>query len=267
MPSILGICPFGGTPLGVWRAKVGLTQPVDNESPDIMRGRFLEPIIRGIYQNETGNRVHYPGEVTYRHPTETWAIAHLDGEILEAEDAEGPGILEVKGPRREVFIRLEEYGVPANYQVQVQHYMAVRNYRWSDFIAWNADCFRSLIVRIQRDQQLIDLMLNRGREFWTRHVLTGIPPCEGAAPVIRLESLEPTVKVMKSIEWAEAARKWAEARDINEEAKNYLETCRSALVTMAAAEKCQKLRGAGVSLTVTKNGNIMIRTGKQEIMV
>jgi putative phage-type endonuclease len=268
MPSILGVCPFGGTPLGVWRAKVGLTAADDKSSPDIKRGVFLEPIIRRIYHDETGNTVEH-SDALMRHPVETWAIAHLDGTIAPKGDDSGvpkaPGILEIKAPRIRGFVNLEEDGVPANYQIQVQHYMGVTGYQWADFVAWNADCFRLLIVRIERDQSLIDLIFDHGRDFWNRHVMTGIPPSEEVAPVLRMENLSPTVKRLDSPEWQEAATQWIEAKEIEADATQYAGRCREHLIKIAARESAAKVRGGGVSLTVGKNGIVSIRHGKQEI--
>lgn len=268
MPSVLGICPFGGTPLGVWKAKVGLGSQGEEESPDTRRGKFLEPIIRDLYRQETGYTVTHSDEII-RHPSETWAIAHLDGEIFPGDDEnylpEGPGIFEAKAPRIRGFVALEEYGVPPHYQVQVQHYMAVRGRLWTHFTAWNAEAFRLLIVLIERDQGLIDLMFEEGRNFWTRHVLTGIPP-EGKAPtVLRLENLSPTVLRLENPEWQEAARQWGVARKIAAESTEYMQECRENLIAIAAGHGAAKIRGGGVSFTVGKDGKITIRQGKEEI--
>lgn len=268
MPAVLGICPFGGTALGVWRSKVGLTRADDKDNPDIRRGCFLEPIIRRLYAEETGNTVEH-SDALMRHALETWAIAHLDGIIRTENDEYGnptpPGVLEIKAPRIRGFVNLEEDGVPANYQVQVQHYLGVTGYQWADFVAWNADCFRLLIVRVERDQGLIDLIFDQGREFWNRHVLTGIPPSEDVAPVLNIANLSPTVKRIDSPEWQEAAAQWMEAKEIAGEASQYLERCRDRLIKIASLESAAKIRGGGVSLTVAKNGTVSIRNGKQEI--
>lgn len=267
MPSVLGVCPFGGTPLGVWKAKVGLTPGGSETNPDIERGNFLEPIIRGIYRKDTGNKVLHQPRKLYRSAMEPWAIAHLDGEI-EPAAGYGPetrGVLEIKAPRIRGFVNLEEHGVPANYQIQVQHYLGVTGLTWADFVSWNADCFRLLTVRMERDQELIDMIFEAGRNFWNRHVLTGIPPGGDAVPLVQLENLSPTVTVLNTPEWLQAAAAWQEAKAIQEESAHYLEACRATLTKLAQQEQSAKIRGGGISFTIAKNGNIIIRSGKQEI--
>lgn len=267
MPAILGLCPFGGTPVSVWRQKVGLDRPNMQETPDMRRGNLLEPIIRDLYREETGHRVEH-SEAILRHPIETWAIAHLDGTIFPADDDQGtpapPGVLEIKAPRIRGFLALEENGVPAHYQAQAQHYMGVTGFQWADFTAWNAECFRLLIVPIKRDQGLIDLMFERGRDFWTRHVLTGIPPDGPAPTVLRLENLSPTVLRLDTPEWRDAAQEWVTARAIATEAKEFLDQCRERLLAIATRKSAAKVRGGGVALTVSKDGKIIIK-GKEEI--
>lgn len=265
MPSILGICPFGGTPYGVWQAKVcGASEK--QQTPDMQRGNFLEPLIRDLYRQHTGHRVETPD--IQRHPTETWAIASLDGLVLPGNDENGipqpPGILEIKAPRLSGFLTLEDDGVPANYQVQIQHYMGVTGLQWADFCAWNADAFRLLIITVQRDDDLIRLMWDAARNFWEKHVLTGIPPTNHIAPAISLTPLEPALCRMETPEWAEAAGTWREARTILDEAKTYEDGCRRKLVDMALSTGKAKARGYDVLVSIDKNGVARVRDGQKE---
>ncbi|MBB5143920.1 YqaJ viral recombinase family protein [Desulfovibrio intestinalis] len=260
MPSVLGVCPYGGTPLGVWRSKVLGAQDTE-PSADMQRGNFLEPIIRDLYVKKTGFQVQLP--TLQRHSIETWAIANLDGLIIP-NLPQLPGVLEIKAPRLGKFIAFEEYGVPANYQIQVQHYMGVTGLEWADFCAWNADAFRLLIVRIERDNALIRLMWEAGREFWERHVLTGIPPDAGSAPMVKLSSLSPTVCKMDSPEWMMAAGVWREAKNILKEAEAYEGSCREQLVKMAIETGKAKARGFDVSVSIDKNGVPRVRDNMKE---
>ncbi len=265
MPSILGICPFGGTPYGVWQAKVCGCGP-DKDTPDIQRGRFLEPIIRSMYAEHTGYEVQTPG--MQRHPIETWAIASLDGLVIPPKEENGlavpPGILEIKAPRYSKFVSLEEDGITQNYQVQMQHYMAVTGLQWADFCAWNADAFRLLIIRIQRDDDLISLMWDIARDFWQRYVLTGIAPEQATESKISLPPLEPTLVRIDTPEWNEAAREWREARGILKDAEAYEVQCKEKLIALALSTGKSKVKGADVSLSVDKNGIPRVRDTAKE---
>ena len=261
MPSILGICPFGGTPYGVWQAKV--YGAADKEpTVDMQRGNFLEPIIRDLYMRQTGNGVTVPE--LQRHRTETWAIANVDG-VITAE-GEQPGILEIKAPRAGKFYALEDGGVPAHYQAQVQHYLGVTGLEWAHFCAWNADAFRLLIVRIERDDELIRLMWDVAREFWERHVLTGIPPeTVPAAPLVNLPPLGQKVVSIDTPEWNEAARIWRESRHILKQAEDYEAQCRKRLVSLGIATGSAKVRGADILVSIDKKGIARVRdNSKQE---
>ena len=266
MPSVLGICPFGGTPYAVWQAKVYGAHDTE-PTPNMQRGNFLEPIIRDLYRQRTGFEVQTPP--LQRHPTETWAIANVDGLIVPGSDSSGlprpPGILEIKAPRASKFYALEDEGVPAHYQVQVQHYLGVTGLQWADFCAWNADAFRLLIVRIQRDDSVIRLMWDVAREFWERHVLTGIAPPQGAtSPVVTLAALEPGLCRMDSPEWTEAAARWREAKAIQKEAESYEATCRETLVNMALATGKARAKGNDVFVSIDKNGVARVRCAIKE---
>lgn len=256
MPSLLGICPFGGTPYGVWQAKV--YGAVDSPpTVDMQRGTFLEPIIRDLYARHTGNSVTVPE--LQRHRTETWAIANLDGLVTTEQEA-SPGVLEIKAPRTGGFYALEDGGVPANYQVQVQHYLGVTGLQWAHFCAWNADAFRLLIVRIERDDELIRMMWSVAREFWERHVLTGIPPeTTAVAPRINLSPLGRKVMPISTPEWLEAAQLWREAKHILHQADAYESQCREKLVSMALQTGHARVRGGDVSVSIDKNGTPRVR--------
>ena len=259
MPSILGIDPFGGSAYGVWLSKVQ-GKYKEEENPDINRGNFLEPIIRDLYRKETGNEVQTPQ--LQRHKVETWAIANFDGLILPEDGA--PGVLEIKAPRASRFYALEDYGVPDYYQVQIQHYLGVTGLQWAHFCAWNADAFRLLIVRVERDQELINLMWKVAREFWQANVLTGIPPENPAGPTIRLPPLEPKLMLMESPEWEEAASEWREAKGILKEAEKYEAECKEKLVKMAIEARRAKVKGFDVTVSIDKNGVPRVRDGKKE---
>lgn len=266
MPSVLGICPFGGTPYGVWQAKVYGARE-DAPTADMERGNFLESIIRELYRQQTGNEVQTPP--TQRHHAETWAIANLDGLVVQGTDPSGlpqpPGILEIKAPRLRTFLTMEDDGIPANYQVQVQHYMGVTGLSWADVCAWNADAFRLLIVRVHRDDELIRLMWDVARNFWERHVLTRIPPQQSLVdPFISLPPLEPSLCRMDSTEWMQAAATWRDARNILREAETYEEQCRDILVQMALKTGKIRTRGAEVSVSIDKNGVVRVRDNAKE---
>lgn len=230
------------------------------------RGNFLEPIIRNLYREHTGYEIQTPD--LQRHMYERWAIASLDGLAIPGPDDSGnpqpPGCLEIKAPRLSKFLSIEEDGVPANYQVQVQHYLGVTGLQWADFCAWNADAFRLYIVRIKRDDELIRMMWDVARGFWERHVLTGIPPQQTTTPLVNLSGLEPALCRMESPEWKESVHIWREARNILKSAEAYEGQCREKLVQMALKTGKARVKGADVSVSIDKNGVPRVRDTYKE---
>lgn len=164
--AILGLSRYK-TPLQVWREKRG--EVIDDADNAAMRwGRYLEPVVRQAYADETGREVLLPSGIL-RHPTRPFMVASLDGftedrrvfEAKTARTAEGWG----------------EAGsdqVPQAYLLQVQWYMAITGFAVADVAALiGGSDFR--VYPIEADAELHELMIDAAAEFW-RSVERGEPP-------------------------------------------------------------------------------------------
>ena len=132
-------------------------------------GRRLEPVIREKYAEATGLTVAKPEAmfVSEEHP---FMIADLDGVC------DGGRLLECKTART-----ARDWGeegtdeIPEYYQTQVQHYMAVTGAQACDVaVLIGGGDFR--IYTVERDQELIDLLIKEESAFWNQHVVPHIPP-------------------------------------------------------------------------------------------
>lgn len=166
VPAILGISPFA-TITDVWMEKVKhpAWRPKE-QTPEMLWGSLLEPVLRDRYAVETGRRVHAPGDKTY------WAddhlrYAHLDG-LVEEE-----GIWEGKVPFNTW--RNWQEGPPAYVHAQVQHYMDITGEPWCDVSALfpGAD-FQTF--RVKADPAVQADISKAVVRFWQDHVVTKEPP-------------------------------------------------------------------------------------------
>lgn len=168
VPAILGVSPYA-SPIDVWMEKVQhpAWRPKD-VSPEMRFGTLLEPIMRSAYMEDTGRRVHAPGDKTY------WAddrirYAHLDG-LVESE-----GIWEGKAPFQTW--RNWKDGPPVYVHAQIQHYMDITGEPWCDVSALAAGLdpiFQT--YRVDSDPGTQANIRTAVLRFWHEYVETGQPP-------------------------------------------------------------------------------------------
>lgn len=164
--AVLGLSKWR-TPLEVYREKRGELGPQeDNES--FLWGRVLEPVICQQYAERTGRVVRVPDGIL-RHPVHGFMLANLDGVTDDGR------VVEVKTARTGA-----DWGdegsdqVPADYLLQVQHYMAVTGFVVADVaVLIGGSDFR--MYEVPADAELQEMLVEREAEFW-RNVEQGIPP-------------------------------------------------------------------------------------------
>jgi putative phage-type endonuclease len=176
--AIVGVSPYRG-PLDVWAR---FHMPVeDQESEPAIWGNVLEePIAREYARRQ---RVEIATvDTTVRHPEHPWMLANPDRLIVGARRG-----LEVKTAGVRQAHRWGEGDgsdagdVPDEYRLQVAHYMAVFGFdAWDLAVLIGGQDFR--IYRITRDRELESMLIEAEREFWERHVVTGVQPAADASP-------------------------------------------------------------------------------------
>lgn len=168
--AILGLSKWK-TPLQVYQEKRGEIAPqADN---DAMRwGRYLEPVVRQAYADQTGNEVRVLDQLV-RHPLYEHMIANLDGFVIPESS-----------PRRVFEAKTARTGdgwgepgsdqIPQPYLLQVQHYMAVTGFVVADVaVLIGGSDFR--VYEVPEDRELQDMLCDACTEFWSR-VQAGDPP-------------------------------------------------------------------------------------------
>ncbi|MGW4050851.1 YqaJ viral recombinase family nuclease [Streptomyces sp. NPDC004779] len=230
IPAILGLSPYT-SPLEIWLRKTGQTvprphNPVLSEAAEM--GHELEPVVARRFSKQTGlTIVDNPG--TLRRPDKPHMIVNLDRVTLEDGD---PGVVELK-TRSSYALNdwLDE--TPIDTTVQVMWQLAVTGWQFG-YTACLIGGQRTIVHRIQRDDELIANLEAITEEFWG-WVQTGTrPPLDGShATGELLDRLHTTpadqivtadaAEVEKWLKIRATAKEQAEAADLAiTEAENHL---------------------------------------------
>jgi predicted phage-related endonuclease len=168
-PKILGLSRRG-TPLSVYREKIGETPPGDMGLPAWL-GLKLQGTVGELYSAATGIRLRAANR-HFRHREHEWLVCHLDFR------AWGKPRLLVECKTRAFMTGWGEDGtadVPVEVWVQVQHEMAVTGATEAHVaVLFGHHTFR--VYKILRDVAFIEKMIAQLDVFWHGNVLARIPP-------------------------------------------------------------------------------------------
>jgi putative phage-type endonuclease len=232
------------TPRKLWEIKTGL-HPDPDETPAMARGKYLEDLVADLYVEKTGRRL-WRSRRTMVHPAHDFMLAHIDRQIV-AEDERGPGVLEIKCPGLRIFSECKRQGLPSHYAVQLQHYLAVSDRKWGAFAVFNAERWEMIFFDVNRDDELIDIIIARDAEFW-QAVVEG-RPVEEEAPALELPPAEPSeIVTMDSPAWANAVERLREAREILREAAVLEADAEAALKKIMESSGAAVAEGAGARI-------------------
>ena len=176
--AAVGLNPYK-SPLELWMEKTGRdeglpkTDPNDETSP-MYWGTLLESIVASHYTRRTGYKVRRINAVL-QHPEEYWMRANIDRAVSGAPDVQ---LLECKTAGLHG-ARLWKDGVPEYVQLQVMHQLAVTGKQAADVAV--LICGQELQVhRIERDETLIERLIELERQFWRYVELDEAPPADGS---------------------------------------------------------------------------------------
>ena len=169
---ILGLEPYGCERY-LWYDKTGQAPDYDTFNEDLLkRGNKLEKLILEEYKESTGYNVRQVYR-SIKSKEYSWAMVHLDGEIVGHKD--GPGVLECKSVGRHIYWRVLEEGIPSYWIAQIQYAMFVTGRKWASIAFLWADNWQFKTFDIAQDQEFIDLIISCGDDFW-RKVENGPAP-------------------------------------------------------------------------------------------
>lgn len=167
IPSILGLCPYGGTPHKVWRVKTKRDKGFQGNS-FTEHGKETEAKARARY--ELLNLEDMPPACA-THPKYPFLLASLDGWNQETKR-----VLEIKCPKGSSTLDAALGGNVINHYVpQVQQQLLVTGADELDFFVFHDESKRDALVTVTPDLEMQARIIIAAEEFW-KFVLTDTPP-------------------------------------------------------------------------------------------
>lgn len=163
--SILaGINPYKSV-YELWKEKTGQAGVSEAQSEFAHFGAVLEPIVKAEFTRRTGLKVRAKNAIlqSTEYP---FMLADLDGIVNDNGEL---CIFEAK-TASEFTAKEWEKGVPFKYVLQVQHYMAVTEYKKA-YVAAIVGGNKFFCYEIYRDEELIKYIISLEKKFWEENVL------------------------------------------------------------------------------------------------
>lgn len=147
-------------------------EEIDNEA--VYFGNALEDFVAQEFAKRTGKKVRRLNKMLV-HPEHDFMLANLD-RVVVGERA----VLECKTASEYVKEAWEGEEIPASYLCQVHHYLAVTGFEKA-YIAVLVGGNKFIWKEIERDEEFIQILIDREKDFWENYVLKDIaPPIDGS---------------------------------------------------------------------------------------
>lgn len=170
--AILGINKWR-TAMQVYMEKTGQWQPEDLSNNEAVHfGHKLEQVVADEFAERTGWKVKKCNYML-QHQEHAFMRANIDREIIHPE--KGRGVLECKTTSAWNKDEWTNNEVPQAYMVQVQHYLAVTGYSFAYIaVLIGGNTYDHWLI--ERDEELISILIEAESNFWNNHILAGEPP-------------------------------------------------------------------------------------------
>lgn len=160
--AICGLNPFKSA-VAVYLDKTSdVTEKSDNEA--MRQGRDLEQYVAERFVEETGKKVRRANAI-FLHPDHDFMFANVD-RLIVGEDAG----LECKTASAYAADKWKDGKIPPEYELQCHHYMAVTGAK-----AWYIACVilgKGFVwQKIERDEEVIQMLVELEADFWNNNVL------------------------------------------------------------------------------------------------
>ncbi|WP_171311948.1 YqaJ viral recombinase family protein [Enterococcus cecorum] len=153
----------------LWLEKTGQVEVTSAQSEAAYWGNTLEEVVAEEFSKRTGKKVRRRNRV-FEHSKYPFLRANIDRDIV-GENA----VLECKTANQYLANEWDEDEIPIQYICQVQHYMNVLNLDYVYFAVLIGGQ-KFIWKKMERDQELIDMITEKLVEFWTENVEQGIEP-------------------------------------------------------------------------------------------
>ncbi|WP_235207645.1 lambda-exonuclease family protein [Geobacillus sp. FSL W8-0032] len=167
---ILGLNKYK-TPFELWLEKTEQVDLQSSTSDAAYFGTLLEDLVAREFERRSGKKVR-KRNVMFQHPNHHFILANIDRFIVGEK-----AILECKTASAFLAKEWEGDDIPEAYIVQMQHYLGVLGpeYR-KGYFAVLIGGQKFIWKEIERDDELIEMILQAEIDFWNNHVLANQPP-------------------------------------------------------------------------------------------
>ncbi|MDK2824536.1 MAG: hypothetical protein PWP71_2454 [Clostridia bacterium] len=179
-------------------------------------GNQLEDLVAKEFEKRTGLKVRRRNAIL-QHPKYPFMLANIDRDIVGVKEG-----LECKTAGEYRKDEWKDDKVPDEYILQVQHYMAVCGYdAWWIAVLIGGNKFQ--YKRIERDEEIINYLIQIEKEFWGKYVVTKeLPPVDGSqASTEILNKLYPDSVPESRIELPPSAQDLLDQYDKAKEQESY----------------------------------------------
>lgn len=157
------------SPVEVYLEKVGQAPEEDLQSDAAYFGTVLEDIVAQEFSRRTGLKVRRCNQML-RHPEHHFMLANVDRLIVGEKSG-----LECKTASEYLKGEWDGEEIPAQYLLQCQHYMAVTgNNAWWIAVLIGGNKF--VYKKVERDEEIIQYLIQIESDFWNNHVVPQVPP-------------------------------------------------------------------------------------------
>lgn len=190
--AILGISPFR-TARDLYYDKLNIASAVDEETNWVALevGHRLEDLVAQIFQRKTGFR---PFQVKKRFQNPAFPFMLADVDFFVALPDGSHAILEIKTTNynaQKHWWRDRQECVPAYYESQVRHYMAVMDMDRAFLCCLYGNTEDEVFIReLRREKDYESEMIFLEQQFWTDHVLARRPPPYTESGELVMESVQ-----------------------------------------------------------------------------
>ena len=172
--ALLGISKWKSE-LELWLERTGQGDALVQENEAMQWGTIMEPVLRTRFTEVTGKTV-VEVKAILQHPQYPFMLANVDG--LTVDDEGNPAILEIKTASE--YKRNEwENGVPAYYETQVQHYLAVTGIQKA-YVAVLIGGNSFHIHEVDADTEVQQMLIALEEQFWGKVVNKIRPGIDGS---------------------------------------------------------------------------------------
>ena len=175
--SLFGLNHWKSLP-ELWLEKTGRLPPDYSDSLPKLLGRLFEEPVAKAFALQTGRRVQKTNRLLI-HPRYRFMTGHPDRFQWDTSRSRrrAKGVLEIKTTHMRQWHEWSHGGIPAQYYLQLQHYLVLTGCQWGSFAVLFGG--QKLVhFDLDRDEAVIAVMLEKEAAFWQLVETQQMPPIE-----------------------------------------------------------------------------------------